>query len=162
MCGSKVDIQSATAEIRRRKKEERRNKPQGKNIRACPIPYGGHNKRRFTVLHCSILHCPAVRIRVHEIDSQTWLQDPITCRPPRQYLCEARTIIIAEGAIFALGEGEACSLTAISHLPLTKRHPQRYHIIAAGEDTVIHSQCDTGTHLMVNNYVNKSEGVTSV
>jgi len=38
-----VDIQSATAEIRRGKKdrkieEEERKKPQGKNIMACPIP----------------------------------------------------------------------------------------------------------------------------
>jgi len=36
-----VDIHSATAEIRRGKKEERRQekkKPQGKNIMACPIP----------------------------------------------------------------------------------------------------------------------------
>jgi len=38
-----VDIQSATAEIRRGKKEERekkeeRKKPQDKNIMACPIP----------------------------------------------------------------------------------------------------------------------------
>jgi len=34
-----VDIQSATAEIRRGKKEEEeRKKPQGKNIIACPIP----------------------------------------------------------------------------------------------------------------------------
>jgi len=34
-----VDIQSAAAEIRREKKEEEeeRNKPQGKNIMACPI-----------------------------------------------------------------------------------------------------------------------------
>jgi len=33
MCGSMADIQSATAEIRRGKKEEeRRKKPQGKNI----------------------------------------------------------------------------------------------------------------------------------
>jgi len=35
-----VDIQSATAEIRRGKKKEkerRRKKPQGKNIMACPI-----------------------------------------------------------------------------------------------------------------------------
>jgi len=38
MCGSMVDIQSATAEIRRGKKiEERKKKPQGKNIMACPI-----------------------------------------------------------------------------------------------------------------------------
>jgi len=37
-----VDIQSTTAEIRRgikkRKKEEERKKPQGKNVMACPIP----------------------------------------------------------------------------------------------------------------------------
>jgi len=32
-----ADIQSATAEIRRGKKEERK-KPQGKNIMLCPIP----------------------------------------------------------------------------------------------------------------------------
>jgi len=39
MCGSMVDIQSPTAEIRRGKKEEedRRWKSQGKNIMACPI-----------------------------------------------------------------------------------------------------------------------------
>jgi len=37
-----VDIQSATAEIRRgikKKKEEERKKLQGKNIMVCPIPY---------------------------------------------------------------------------------------------------------------------------
>jgi len=40
-----ADIQSATVEIRRGKKERRRKKrkkPQGKNIMACPIPQGGH------------------------------------------------------------------------------------------------------------------------
>jgi len=35
VCGSVADIQSATAEIRRGKKEEK--KPQGKNM-VCPIP----------------------------------------------------------------------------------------------------------------------------
>jgi len=39
MCGSMVDIQYAAAEIRRVKKEDRRReKAQGKNIMACPIP----------------------------------------------------------------------------------------------------------------------------
>jgi len=43
MCGSRVDIQSATAENRRGKKKkerkiDRKKKPQGKNIMACPIP----------------------------------------------------------------------------------------------------------------------------
>jgi len=33
-----VDIQSATAEIRRGKKERRRKKPQDENIMAYPIP----------------------------------------------------------------------------------------------------------------------------
>jgi len=39
-----ADIQSATVEIRRGKKEEERGKkPQDENIMACPIPHGGHN-----------------------------------------------------------------------------------------------------------------------
>jgi len=34
-----VDIYSVSAEIRRGKKiEDRKKKPQGKNIKACPIP----------------------------------------------------------------------------------------------------------------------------
>jgi len=38
MCGSMVDIQSATAEIRRGKRKiEEGKKPQGKNRMACPI-----------------------------------------------------------------------------------------------------------------------------
>jgi len=28
----------------KKKKEERKKKPQGKNTMACPIPYGGHNQ----------------------------------------------------------------------------------------------------------------------
>jgi len=46
-----VDIQSATAEIRRGKEIERqkeRNKPHGKNIMACPIPQGGHNNDQLS------------------------------------------------------------------------------------------------------------------
>jgi len=40
-----ADIQSVVAEIRRGKKEEdRRKKPQGKNITVCPITQGDHNK----------------------------------------------------------------------------------------------------------------------
>jgi len=40
-----VEIQSVMDENRRGKKEDRRKKkPQRKNIMACPIPYGGHNK----------------------------------------------------------------------------------------------------------------------
>jgi len=44
MCASMVDIQSATAEIRRGKKEEEdRKKPQGKNIMSASAMQGGHN-----------------------------------------------------------------------------------------------------------------------
>jgi len=42
MCGSMVDIQSATAEIRRGKKEER--KKQDENIMSASATQGGHNK----------------------------------------------------------------------------------------------------------------------
>jgi len=45
-----VDIQSVAAEIRKGKKkkeEEGRKKPQGKNIMACPVPEGRHNKYWF-------------------------------------------------------------------------------------------------------------------
>jgi len=40
MCASMVDIRSATAEIKRGKKE----KPQGKNIMSASATQGGHNK----------------------------------------------------------------------------------------------------------------------
>jgi len=40
MCASNADIQFATGEIRRGKKEERKKKkkPQDENIMVCPIP----------------------------------------------------------------------------------------------------------------------------
>jgi len=45
MCGSMVDMQSATAEIRRGKKEEtRKEKPQDENIMSVPATQGGHKK----------------------------------------------------------------------------------------------------------------------
>jgi len=37
-----ADIQSATAEVRRGKKKNKK-KPQDENIMVCPIPYGDHN-----------------------------------------------------------------------------------------------------------------------
>jgi len=43
MCGSMVDIQSATAEIRQGKKEERKKKPQDDNIMSASATQGGHN-----------------------------------------------------------------------------------------------------------------------
>jgi len=42
MCASMVDIQSATAEIRRGKKKEEDRITEQKNIMVCPIPYGDH------------------------------------------------------------------------------------------------------------------------
>ena len=42
MCGSMADIQSATAEITRGKKIERK-KAQDENIMVCPITQGDHN-----------------------------------------------------------------------------------------------------------------------
>jgi len=46
-----VDIQSATAEIRRGiKKEDRRKKPQGKNIMPASATHGGHKKYQFVVM----------------------------------------------------------------------------------------------------------------
>jgi len=38
MCGSMVDIQSPTAEIKRGNKKRRRKKKQHENIMVCPIP----------------------------------------------------------------------------------------------------------------------------
>ena len=63
MCRSMVDIQPAAAEIRRGEKrkieEDRRKKPQGKNIMACPITQGSHNY--LVKFKCSklppYLHC---------------------------------------------------------------------------------------------------------
>jgi len=50
MCGSMIDIQSATAEIRRGiKKDRRRKKPQDKNIMSASATQGGHNKQAETV-----------------------------------------------------------------------------------------------------------------
>jgi len=46
MCGNMVDIKSATAEIRRGKKEERmkkKKKPQDENIMSTSVMQGGHN-----------------------------------------------------------------------------------------------------------------------
>ena len=48
--GSMLDIQSAAAEIRRGKKEDRKKKkkPHDENIMVCRIPQGGHNSLRET------------------------------------------------------------------------------------------------------------------
>jgi len=57
-----VDIQSAAAEIRRGKKEERkkerRQKPQGKNIMACPILHRVAIRRRRNHRMKIYMACP--------------------------------------------------------------------------------------------------------
>ena len=42
-----IDIQSATAEIRRGKKTERKKKPQDENIMSASATQGGHNKTTY-------------------------------------------------------------------------------------------------------------------
>jgi len=43
-----VDVQSVAAEIRRgKKKEDRRKKPQGKNIMSASATQGGHKERKI-------------------------------------------------------------------------------------------------------------------
>jgi len=46
MCASMVDMESATAEIRRgkEKKKKEKTKPQGKNIMSASATLGGHNQ----------------------------------------------------------------------------------------------------------------------
>jgi len=43
MCAGMADIQSATAEIRQGKKEDRRKRRNGKNIMSASATQGGHN-----------------------------------------------------------------------------------------------------------------------
>jgi len=54
MCGSMVDIQSAMAENRRRKKEEirQKEKPQVKNLTSAAAMKGGHDERD-SLNHCN-------------------------------------------------------------------------------------------------------------
>jgi len=52
MCGSMVDTQPATAEIRPGK-NERRKETTGQKYNGLPISYGGHNNRRFAL--CAML-----------------------------------------------------------------------------------------------------------
>jgi len=49
MCGSMVDIQSATAEIRRGKEEEDSRNHRAKNIMSASATQGGHNQVRFHI-----------------------------------------------------------------------------------------------------------------
>jgi len=43
MCGSMVEIQSATAEIIGEEKKDRKKKPQDENIMSASATQGGHN-----------------------------------------------------------------------------------------------------------------------
>jgi len=59
MCGSMVDIHSATAEIRRKK--ERKKKPQGKNIMSASATQGGCKHRRLHIFLVSVCVCVCVQ-----------------------------------------------------------------------------------------------------
>ena len=77
MCGSTVDIQSATAEISRGKKEKKKKrkkkkKPQDENIMACPITYGGHNNNINDVVHFSTSHI-AYQERISKPTTMGWV-----------------------------------------------------------------------------------------
>jgi len=80
MCGSMVDIQSATAEIRRGKKEERRRKkkPQGKNIMSASATQGGHKNHRMKI------SWPALSIGGHKKVVYTTVRNQVkfSPRPP--------------------------------------------------------------------------------
>jgi len=80
-----VDIQSATAEIRRGKKrkieERRKKKPQGKNIMSASATQGGHNDA--------------------DVKGENWCESiPIIIRP---YLCFWVTTVTTNGSPCATG-----------------------------------------------------------
>jgi len=52
MCGSIVDIHSATAEIKREKKKKKK-KPQGKNMMSASATQGSHKKLNLTQINCN-------------------------------------------------------------------------------------------------------------
>jgi len=54
MCGSMADIQSATAEIRRGKKDTPK-KPHGKNIMSTSAMQGGHKKVAIFETRCVLM-----------------------------------------------------------------------------------------------------------
>jgi len=86
MCRSMVDIQSATAEIRRRKKIERkkeRQKPQGKNIMSASATQGGHNKSQRELRHS---HERTVYY------SQNWTWVAFLKPNPKQNFCTQRNL----------------------------------------------------------------------
>jgi len=67
MCGSTVDIQPATAEIRRgKRKEEGRTNYRAKNIMSASAAQGGHNKVKvFTAQrHASAVYAVVMRLSV--------------------------------------------------------------------------------------------------
>ena len=89
MCGSMVDIQSPTAEIRRgrkrrkKKKKKKMMKTQDENIMVCPITYGDHkNVKLLPSLmsgnYCALGHFSKPRC--------THAQNNESCRP-KLYFC---------------------------------------------------------------------------
>jgi len=75
MCGSMVDIQSSTAEIRRGKKKERRKKkPQRKNMTSASAQQCGHNNYAFTSDLARCINICTVRVDL-ELDSNLTAAD---------------------------------------------------------------------------------------
>jgi len=84
LCGSMVDIQSPTAEIRQGKKEDKeRKKPQGKNIMVCPIPQGDHNERHKRTVGELFFRCPKF-----EVSART---SSLARRPATRRSCSQRS-----------------------------------------------------------------------
>jgi len=89
MCRSMVDIQSAAAEIRRGKKEDRRKKPQGKNIMSASATQGGHKYAlapvdklliSLTVTHC-LRSCALFSMVIRIYLAATSCVELVTCLP---------------------------------------------------------------------------------
>jgi len=85
MCGSIVDIQSATAEIKRGKKKKersRKKKPQDENIMSASATQGSHNKCYdvgLYICHCDYGHVITYRFFRITMSKLRWLLIFPTC-----------------------------------------------------------------------------------
>ena len=77
-----ADIQYVAAEIRREKEKiETKNKPQGKNIMDCPIPYGGHNNWNINHINLQVI-CPFSKSLTYSLWSPYVTGQTIIFLPP--------------------------------------------------------------------------------
>jgi len=70
MCGSMVDVQSATAEnMRGKKKNRRQKKPQDKNIMSASAMQGGHKQLLgLLICVCALHRAPPLHTILHRTD----------------------------------------------------------------------------------------------